>query len=133
MGTSFDCPVTVSAHPETGKLILAVGPLDMANLAEMLDYLTTDECRENILDAATRAFMGNQNDAYSVTDAPPIHLRGMQSLTGEHVTACGLPIWKLNEDGRPVAAVASVGRDNPQNPVTCPGCRTWIEAQHVNG
>ena len=58
MGTSFDCHITVSTVPEMGQLAIMIGPLDMGNLAEMLDYLASDECREMLLQATTRAFMG---------------------------------------------------------------------------
>jgi hypothetical protein len=117
MGTSFDCPITVSAHPVTGLMGIMIGPLDMGNLAEMLDYLASDECRECVFQAATKAFTTEM-------EPPTVHLRG------NAVTKCGLSLWMTTPDGRTVAAVASVGwAGNTENPVTCPQCLAWIAAQ----
>jgi hypothetical protein len=62
MGTSFDCYVTVSTKPSTGQMAIMIGPLDMGNLVEMLDYLASDECREGLMEAATKAFTANTRD-----------------------------------------------------------------------
>lgn len=56
MGTSFDCPITVSTVPATGQLAIMIGPFVMGQLAEMLDYLASEEAREAIMDAAAITF-----------------------------------------------------------------------------
>lgn len=123
MGTSFECNVSVSAHPVSGQLGIVIGPLDMANLNEMLDYLGSDECRECVMDAATRALMGDDFQPVPTTaDTTAVHLRVPPT------TACGIPLWVTNGQGQRITTVASVGFPSPQFPVTCPGCLHWIEA-----
>lgn len=127
MGTSFDCAVTVSTVPQTGQLAIMIGPLVMGHLAEMLDYLATDEAREAIIAAASTAFMADQSDEpIQMRDTVkaglgPIHLRGTVK------TACGLDMWTVNERGQRVTAVPSVGFHHPDQPVTCPECLAWID------
>lgn len=71
MGTSFDCDVVVSVHPESGKMKLAIGPFNMEELAELLDYLATPECRDKVFDSATKGFMSEDDDVMGTakTDA----------------------------------------------------------------
>lgn len=116
MPTNFPCPMAVSSHPETGLVIIGLGPLDMGKLVELLDYLGTEEARDTILEAASKAFMGNQSDVYG-----SVHLRGIEK------TACGMDLWTTNELGQRVTTLASVGwPGHPDHPVTCPDCKAWI-------
>jgi hypothetical protein len=135
MGTSFDCPILFSAHPQTGQIIMGVGPFEMGNLAEMLEYLGTEEFRQNAIEASARALTRDdefipspypqpQTPGIPVSNIPPdvvVHLRGVSR------TACGLELWVTMPDGRRVAAVGSVSKAFPEH-VNCEACRrVWIE------
>lgn len=119
MGTSFECQFMVSASPRSGDLVLNIGPVNMGNLAELLDYLASAEARESILEGATKALCGNEADHPAQLI---VHLRGTTT------TVCGLHLWTYDELGHRVSALASVGhRKVNQYPVTCPGCLVWME------
>lgn len=126
MGTSFPCDILFTAQPGTGRIILGIGPLDMGNVAEMLDYLGTEEFRTAALEAAAQA-LTSENDFVPVekvrTPSPNmvVHLRGRTR------TACGLELWTVNGQGKRVATVGSVSY-NFASQVTCDDCRrVWIE------
>lgn len=124
MGTSFDCPIAFTANPHTGQIVFGVGPFDMGNLAEMLEYLSTEEFRANAVEAAARAL--TSEDSFTPVPNPDtvVHLRGM------HRTACGLALWITDpHTGHRHAAVRSVSHQFPGH-VTCEDCRYWWQLMH---
>jgi len=131
MPTSFDCNFHVTANPQSGKVGIVIGPFEMGNLAELLDYLGSKEARTLLTEATARSLTNEENFVPEMTPAappqPPTH-QLVVHLRGKTRTACGLGLWTRNSQGHPVATVASTGHDHVDQ-VTCEGCRNWwIEA-----